>query len=396
MPNAVLGTLAATIVGTLVLRRVTAYPGVWSLSLVLPTFALTFIVTAMLFFLVRIDYSRFQFIASSVLVTGWFFFVAIIEHRVRRPRFLLLPFGNGRHLDDHRQVDWVVAQSGLQLNLPLDGRGQAPEPNRLDLLSLSKPPPGIEAVVADLRADLPDQWQEFLARCALSGVPVYHSKQIVESLTGRVEIEHLSENSFGSLLPSSVYIRLKRAIDVAAILLLAPAAALIGVVAAIAIKLDDGGPIFFHQPRIGYRGKVFDILKFRTMRHDAQSGALFTRPDDERITRVGRFLRRYRIDELPQIVNILRGEMSWIGPRPEALLLSQWYQSKIPFYAYRHILRPGITGWAQVNQGNVAEIAAATGKLHYDFFYIKNFSPWLDLVICLHTMRIILTGFGTR
>ena len=88
--------------------------------------------------------------------------------------------------------------------------------------------------------------------------------------------------------------------------------------------------------------------------------------------------------------------MSWIGPRPEAAYLSQWYESKIPFYSYRHIVRPGITGWAQVNQGNVAQIDGATGKLHYDFFYIKNFSPWLDLLIYAKTIRIILTGFGAR
>jgi lipopolysaccharide/colanic/teichoic acid biosynthesis glycosyltransferase len=132
------------------------------------------------------------------------------------------------------------------------------------------------------------------------------------------------------------------------------------------------------------------------MRCDSDGGRPFTTVDDPRITPVGRLLRRYRIDELPQVINILRGEMSWIGPRPEAIELAEWYESRIPFYIYRHIVRPGITGWAQVHQGNVAEIKAATGKLHYDFYYIKKFSPWLDLLIAAKTVQILLTGHGAR
>ena len=114
------------------------------------------------------------------------------------------------------------------------------------------------------------------------------------------------------------------------------------------------------------------------------------------MTRIGRFLRRTRIDELPQIWNILRGEMSWIGPRPEALALSEWYETELPFYVYRHIVRPGISGWAQVNQGHVAQLDQVFEKLHYDFYYIKNFSAWLDLVILAKTLRTIMSGFGAK
>src|SRR5690606_16733904 len=117
---------------------------------------------------------------------------------------------------------------------------------------------------------------------------------------------------------------------------------------------------------------------------------------DARITGPGRFLRRCRLDELPQILNILRGEMSWIGPRPEAVPLSRLYESGLPFYRYRHIVRPGITGWAQVNQGHVAAVDEVLDKLHYDFFYIKNFSIWLDMLITLRTIRVVLTGKGAR
>src|SRR5690606_16681183 len=107
-------------------------------------------------------------------------------------------------------------------------------------------------------------------------------------------------------------------------------------------------------------------------------------------------LRRSRIDELPQIYNILKGEMSWIGPRPEAEVLSQWYEAELPFYRYRHIVPPGITGWAQVNQGHVADLAEVNFKLHYDFYYIKNFSPWLDALIMFKTIQTVLSGFGSR
>ena len=152
---------------------------------------------------------------------------------------------------------------------------------------------------------------------------------------------------------------------------------------------------------MGYRGRAFTLYKFRTMKiDDASAGSAresaITREDDARITRLGRFLRRTRLDELPQIINILRGEMSWIGPRPEAVPLSEWYEMELPFYRYRHIVRPGISGWAQVMQGHVASPGEVLGKLHYDFYYVKNFSPWLDLLIVLKTIRTILTGFGAR
>ena len=121
-----------------------------------------------------------------------------------------------------------------------------------------------------------------------------------------------------------------------------------------------------------------------------------TKNDDDRETPLGRLLRKLRIDELPQIINILKREMSWIGPRPEAHVLSTWYRSEIPFYRYRHVVRPGISGWAQVNQGHVAEVDEVHRKLQYDFYYIKYFSPWLDLLIFFRTVKTVLTGFGSR
>jgi len=129
--------------------------------------------------------------------------------------------------------------------------------------------------------------------------------------------------------------------------------------------------------------------------HAARQDAM-TQSDDDRITRVGRFLRQTRLDELPQILNIVRGEMSWIGPRPEAVPLSQWYENEIPFYSYRHIIRPGISGWAQVQQGHVTDLDAVSQKLAYDFYYVKHFSAWLDMVITFRTIPTMIGGFGAR
>jgi lipopolysaccharide/colanic/teichoic acid biosynthesis glycosyltransferase len=210
-----------------------------------------------------------------------------------------------------------------------------------------------------------------------------------------VDIRHLSENNLGSLLPSSIYLRFKRLVDTAAAIVALPLAIPVMLLAAAAIWVEDRGPVLFRQRRMGFRGRPFVMLKLRTM-HRSADGPAFTTPRDGRITKVGRFLRKYRIDELPQVFNILRGEMSWIGPRPESLELASWYEAEVPFYSYRHIVRPGITGWAQTLQGNVAEVAAATNKLRYDFYYIKYFSPWIDVLIVARTVRAVLTGFGSR
>lgn len=373
MNNTLIGTAVAMLLGAYVLRRMLPYPGVQALSFVLPAFAGSYVACISLFLFLRIDYSRFQFVASFALAIGWFVLVSIVEKHYRRPRLAIIPGGNTAGLKRLRQADWCA------LDRP-DGL-----------------PANTTGLVADLRSDLDPAWEKFLAENAIRGVPVYHSKHVTESLTGRVEIEHLSENSLGSLLPSSVYLRLKRLVDAGGALIALPGIVVVWAVVAAAIKLEDGGPVLFRQIRMGFRGEPFEILKFRTMKVNAEAnGQYYTEENDPRITKVGRFLRRYRIDELPQVVNIIRGEMSWIGPRPESLRLSEAYEVEIPFYRYRHIVRPGITGWAQVQQGWAAEVDAVVGKLHYDFFYIKHFSPWLDGLIIVRTLRTILTGFGAR
>jgi lipopolysaccharide/colanic/teichoic acid biosynthesis glycosyltransferase len=209
----------------------------------------------------------------------------------------------------------------------------------------------------------------------------------------------LSENSFGSLVPARGYFYLKTVIDfvaaVAVLPLVLPAMAVI----ALAIRLDSSGPALFRQSRVGHAGQNIIVYKFRTMRAceiEEDRRAAMTADGDARVTRIGHILRKLRIDEIPQIFNILKGEMSWIGPRPEAAVLSTWYTSELPFYRYRHVVKPGISGWAQVNQGHVAEIDEVHRKLQYDFYYIKYFSPWLDAVIFFRTIKIMLTGYGAK
>jgi exopolysaccharide biosynthesis polyprenyl glycosylphosphotransferase len=253
------------------------------------------------------------------------------------------------------------------------------------------------AIVADFNSPtINPEWEKFLAQCTLSGIPVYSETKIRETLTGRVKINHLSENVFGSLLPSEFYQFIKRCIDLITAIVLIPILLPFFLVLAICIRIESRGSVLFIQPRLGYRGRVFQMLKFRSM-HIDRGGGGFTNPkNDPRITRVGQFIRKYRIDELPQVFNVLLGQMSFIGPRPESYELSKWYEKDVPFFAYRHVVRPGISGWAQVEQGYAAEVDGMKLKLEYDFYYIKYFSFWLDLLITFKTIKTIFTGFGAR
>ena len=368
--------MVAFLIAMILFRRVASFPGVALIGYVLPAITAGFGIVLAAFLALRLDYSRANF-GMSFAGTGVFLFAVAMDLRRGRGRsFHLVPSPATQALSMVEGAHWILL---AEPRLPRD-------------TSL--------ILIADLRADLDPEWEKLIAQAAVAGHPVYHVKQVQESLTGRVEIEHLSENSFGSLLPNHSYRKIKRLLDLTAALVAFPVFALPALVVAVVIKLDSPGPVFFRQERRGYRGDIFRVLKFRTMMHDATAcGArdqAITRDNDPRITRVGRFLRHKRIDELPQIWNILKGEMSWIGPRPEALRLSDWYEAELPFYVYRHIVRPGITGWAQVNQGHVAELKDVLGKLHYDFYYVKNFSAWLDLLILARTASIVVSGFGAK
>jgi len=355
---------------------VSTYPGIRAGQIVLPAVFVAHSTMLILLVLARIPYHRPSLALGFAVHLLFAFSIYFFVSRRIRPRIAIVPVGDTEQLLQVDRVDWR----------PLG----APELQRVR---------DCHAIVADF-SDLPDEWEAFLADAALEGRVVYQVQQLLESLTGRVQVRHLSENSFGSLVPARAYSAIKHLGDwlaaVAALPILIPLLA----VTALAIKLVDGGPVLFRQRRTGRKGRQFWVTKFRTMKvageiEDHRRAAM-TDEGDVRITRLGGFLRRSRIDELPQVWNILKGEMSWIGPRPEAEVLSVWYTGDIPFYRYRHVVRPGISGWAQVNQGHVAEVDDIHLKLQYDFFYIKYFSPWLDILIVFRTIRTMLTGFGSR
>jgi len=352
------------------------YPGIRRAYVILPSALSCHGAMLVWFVLTRFPYDRLALALGFLLHVFWLYAIYVFAERNIVRRFAVVPFGAAEGLKTIPGVDWF---------------------------SLSRPrlhdARGCHAIVADFSADLPDEWEAFLADAALAGRIVYQVKQLGESLTGRVELEHLSENSFGSLLPARGYFHLKGLIDFLAAVAVLPVALPVMGLVALAIRMDSRGSALFRQTRVGHAGKRITVYKFRTMRVvdvEDERRAAMTSDEDDRVTRIGRFLRKWRVDELPQIINILKWEMSWIGPRPEAEVLSIWYTSELPFYRYRHVVKPGISGWAQVNQGHVAEVAEVHEKLQYDFYYIKYFSPWLDVLIVFRTIKTMLTGFGSR
>lgn len=375
--QALIGSVVGLVLGCWLLRNFSQFPGLEASSHIVTSFSISFGVVVAYFFVMRLEYVRPIFVSAYLLSIVWSYVIYFLTQRQRLLRVGVVPFGAVDRLEYADGISWVPMSPDEVVN------------GRYDL------------IVADFAAELPERWERMVADCSLRGLPVYSVKHLMESVTGEVEIEHLSENQFGSLIPASAYMKIKVFLDwlaaMAVLPLLLPAMATIAVI----IKLDSPGPALFAQRRVGFRGHHFTVFKFRTMTTsrlevaDVRNDAI-TQNNDHRITRVGRFLRKWRIDELPQIVNVLRGEMSWIGPRPEAVPLSEWYEAEIPFYRYRHIVRPGITGWAQVSQGHVADVASVQKKLNYDFYYIKYFSPWLDMLIGARTIRTMLTGFGSR
>jgi lipopolysaccharide/colanic/teichoic acid biosynthesis glycosyltransferase len=377
---ATINTLIANIIAvgiTFWMRlSIETYPGIRRSYVIFPAALTGHGLTILYFVLTRFPYDRLGLLAGFLLHVFWLYFLYVYAERNVVRRFAVVPYGDLKCLEEIEGVDWK------KMNRP-----------RLSDIR------NCQAIVADFSADMPDKWEAFLADAALAGRMVYQVKQLSESLTGRVELEHLSENSFGSLLPARGYFHLKGLIDFLVALAILPVALVVMGVCAIAIKADSKGSVLFRQKRVGHAGKLFTVYKFRTM-HDVvaaeERNAAITKEGDERITNIGKRLRKLRLDELPQVFNILLWQMSWIGPRPEAHLLSGWYTDEIPFYRYRHVVKPGISGWAQVNQGHVAEVEDVLRKLHYDFYYIKYFSPWLDLLIVLRTIKTMLTGWGAR
>lgn len=374
--NSMTLTAIANIGGMLAFRKVKSYPGTRRTAFVLPSFILGWIITMVGIVVFRIEYSISQLFIGGAFGLLLALVTNLMNRRVDERPLLLIP---------SPKVEALIREApGLKFKA-------CSHPSEMAFQH--------SAIVADLRMDLPSDWEEAIAKAALRGTPVYHIKQLSESLTGKVQVEHLSENSLGMLAPDPSYAFIKDVFDRALAVVLLLSTWPILLLACFLIRMDSPGPAIFRQTRIGFKGESFTIFKLRTMQHRPSSTHVdddITKDGDPRITKLGRLLRASRIDEMPQLINVLKGEMSLIGPRPETVQLSKWYGSVLDFYPYRHIIRPGITGWAQVQQGHVTTSDDVLVKLQYDFFYIKNFSLWFDFVIIIKTFKVVLLRLGAR
>jgi len=240
-----------------------------------------------------------------------------------------------------------------------------------------------------------------LLRIKTTGVHVNEFSSFLERETGRVDLDTVNPSwlifSDGFSSGRAISSAAKRLFDIVASLLLLVFAAPLIALFAVLVKLDSKGPAFFRQTRVGLFGQAFNLTKLRSMKVDAEAdGARFAQKDDPRVTRLGRFMRRTRIDELPQAWSVLKGEMSFVGPRPERPEFVAGLEEQLPYYAERHMVKPGITGWAQINFPYGASIGDSRHKLEYDLYYAKNYTPFLDLLIILQTLRVVLWREGAR
>lgn len=369
------GVVVCNICILLTLKVLIKFPGNKSSSFIISTVLSWYAVLIFILLLFRLEYSLHYLAFSLALSLFYGFLGFFFGRRWATPKIALIPFGRAADLSAIPGANWyILRQPRLQ------------DERRYNM------------IVTDLHSpQLSDEWQKFLAHCVLSGVPVFNSRQVEESLTGRVKIRHMYENQLGSLLPSPAYAVLKRVADVVTVLLALPLVLPIMLLTALAIVLESKGGVFFIQNRVGKRGKEFKIYKFRSMTQDSEKdGAQFAATNDMRVTNVGKFIRKTRIDELPQFFNVLKGDMSLIGPRPEQKVFVDEFEKIVPFYNYRHIVRPGISGWAQVTQGYAADVDDTQIKIEHDFYYIKHFSLWLDVLIVFKTIKVLLTGLGAR
>lgn len=240
-----------------------------------------------------------------------------------------------------------------------------------------------------------------LLDCKLKGIRVLELSSFFERENGHLQLDSL--NASWMILGDGFHqgmLRdtIKRMFDVVASLILLSVTLPFMILAALAIKFESTGPVFYRQERVGQHGRPFTIFKFRSMRADAEQDGKprWAQANDDRTTRVGRFIRKTRIDELPQIFNVFMGDMSFVGPRPERPYFVAELNQQIPYYGVRHTIKPGITGWAQVRHEYGASVEDAIEKLQYDLYYVKNHSLFLDLMILFQTVQVVLWGKGAR
>jgi sugar transferase (PEP-CTERM system associated) len=342
------------------------------------------------------------------LVFGWRLAFEWASRRVGpRERLLLVGTGEGairlaRELFERRdlavEIVGFIDPDPARVGAPVINPGVIGTVEDIPAIVRARAVDQVVVSLSEARGRLP---MEKLLEMKLDGVSFNHLASIYERYTGKIAVENLRPSWLifnEGFKKTHVQRLLKRTTDLAlgaiGFVLALPAMAIV----AGAIKLTSRGPVFYHQARVGQDGRVFVLHKFRSMRHDAEkdTGAVWARRDDARVTHVGRLLRRTRLDELPQLWNVIRGHMSIVGPRPERPEFVSKLTRDIPFYGQRHTVRPGLTGWAQVRYTYGATVEDAMEKLQYDLFYIKNMSLALDLFIIVKTIKIVLRQKGAQ
>jgi lipopolysaccharide/colanic/teichoic acid biosynthesis glycosyltransferase len=371
--NSILINVLSLLISVRVQRSFEGHPQRQPAAYIIPISLTVYAVSFALLLVTRSPYSIKALLLGLAFTPFFLSMLHVLRRKDKDLRFVVIPFGAALNLMSSDHYKFKL------LKRPILPKGT------------------FNGVVVDFRSSiLTSEWEQFLAQCALMRIPVYNAMQLNETITGKVNVEHLAENHFGDLMPSRMQIVVKRFLDVFFLLLISPVLLPLMFSIAFWIIIDSPGGAFFVQRRMGLSGNYFNVVKFRSMTVD-HGGSHFTEADErDRITKVGKIIRKYRLDELPQFWNVLRGEMSLIGPRPESAELAKWYEKDVPFFAYRHVVRPGISGWAQVMHGYAAGVDEMKEKLAYDFYYIKHFSLWLDLLIWYKTIRTVVTGFGSR
>lgn len=324
------------------------------------------------FFVTRSYYS-ITFLGSAFVVGAlWLTMQRHLATKVIPPVLAVVPGGHVRILDDLRGVRLIHLRRPALRWLRIDG------------------------VAADLHVRHGGEWARFVVEQRLAGRPVYHCADVYERFAQKVSIEHLREGELDDLeLP--LYSSFKRVVDLGFATVGLLVAAIPLALCALLIKLEDGGPVLFTQERVGWRGRVFRMYKLRSMTVDAErEGPRMASAEDTRTTRIGVWLRRFRIDELPQLFNVIKGEMSVVGPRPEQISFVRQFEEELPFYGSRHAVKPGITGWAQIRAGYASDVSETQEKLVHDLYYVRHMSLGLDAYIVGRTIWIVLSGFGAR
>ena len=340
-----------------------------------------FLFTPLGFALLQQPYSRAAVVWAYAVTTLWLWwgYRRLVKHRALR----LV------HLDTN-----VPAQLASYLS------PQVLDPQAVQLhywnLDTHVPLPACDGVVLDRHVPTSDERTRLLSQLKMQHLRIYSVEAVAELTSGRKMLPNATDTLW-EIDNDPGYDRIKRLLDLCVVLVLSPVWVPLAALVGLAVRYDSKGPALFSQQRVGRDGQAFTLWKFRSMVHGLQApGVHFAQADDPRITRVGRFLRRSRLDELPQLWNVLRGHMSLIGPRPEQAPFVREFAATIPSYPYRHLVRPGLTGWAQVQQGYADNADSTRVKLSYDLYYVAHYSLALDLLIAAKTVKTVFTGFGAR